>query len=125
VLSRGPSCYGIASVVNQSCYCESNHCYPAGYDLRGLPRERPEAKGGSRDAAEGDPTPRILQLNTKGLPTNKMSLIAQLEYTNKAFIIVLKETPCATADKLVIPKFSLAGLVLSRNTFHVCSRAAA
>ena len=54
-----------------------------------------------------------------------MSLIAQLEYKNKALIIVLKETPCTTADKLVIPKFSLAGSVLSRNTFHVCSRAAA
>ena len=34
---------------------------------------------------------------------------------NKAFIIVLQETHCTTADKLVIPNFSLAGSVLSRN----------
>jgi len=30
-------------------------------------------------------------------------------------MIILQETHCATADRLVIPKFSLAGSVLSRN----------
>jgi len=34
---------------------------------------------------------------------------------NMAFIIVLQETHCTTADKLVIPNFSLAGSILSRN----------
>jgi len=33
---------------------------------------------------------------------------------NKSFIIVLQETYCTTADKLVIPNFSLAGSILSR-----------
>jgi len=32
-----------------------------------------------------------------------------------AFIIVLQETHCTTADKLVIPKFSPGGSILSRN----------
>ena len=69
---------------------------------------------GSINAAE-NPLPNILQLNTEGLTAEKISVIEQLAYKNKAFIIVLQETHCTTADKLVIPNFSLAGSVLSRN----------
>ena len=69
---------------------------------------------GSRNAAEDDPGPNILQLNTEVLAANKISVIEQLAYKNKAFIIVLQETHCTTANKLVIPNFSLAGSVLSR-----------
>jgi len=69
---------------------------------------------GSRNAAEYL-QPNILQLNTEGLTDNKISVIEQLAYKNKAFIIVLQETHCTTADKLVIPNFSLAGSILSRN----------
>jgi len=64
---------------------------------------------------EDDPRPNILQLNTEGLTANKTSIIEQLAYKNKAFIIVLQETHCTTADKLVIPNFQLAGSVLSGN----------
>jgi len=39
----------------------------------------------------------------------------QLACKNKAFIIVLQETHCTIADKLVIPNFSLSGSILSRN----------
>jgi len=56
----------------------------------------------------------MLQLNTKGLSTNKISVNEQLGYKNKAFIIVPHESHCTTADKLVIPNFSLAGSVMSR-----------
>jgi len=72
---------------------------------------------GSRNVAEGDPRPNIIQLNTEGLTDsdNKISVIEQLAYKNKAFIIILQEIHCITADKLVIPNFSLAGSVLSRN----------
>jgi len=69
---------------------------------------------GSTNTAEG-PRPNIVQLNTEGLTADKISVIEQLAYKNKAFIIVLQETHCTTADKLVIPNFSLAGSVLSRN----------
>ena len=69
---------------------------------------------GSRNAAE-DPWSNVLQLNTGGLIANKISVIERLIYKNKAFIIVLQETHCTTADKLVIPNFSLVGSVLSRN----------
>jgi len=57
----------------------------------------------------------MLQLNTEVPTANKISVTEQLAYKNKAFIIVLRETHCTTADKLVIPSFALAGLVLSRN----------
>jgi len=50
-----------------------------------------------------------------GFTDNKISVIEQLDYTSKASIIVLQETHCITADKLVIPNFSLAGSILSRN----------
>jgi len=70
---------------------------------------------GSRNAAENDPQRNILQLNTEGLTENKISVNEQLAYKNNAFIIVLQETHCTTADKLVIPNFSLAGSILSRN----------
>ena len=69
----------------------------------------------SISAAEDDPRHNILQLHTEGLTAKKNSVIEQLAYKNKAFIIVLQETHCTTADKLVIPNFSLAGSVLSRN----------
>jgi len=68
----------------------------------------------SQGAAAHEPRPNILQLNTEGLTSNKISVIEQLAYKNKAFIIVLQENHCTTADKLVIPNFSLAGSVLSR-----------
>jgi len=53
-------------------------------------------------------------MNTEGLTPNKIAVIEHLAYKNKAFIIVLKEIHCTTADKLVIPNFSLDGSILSR-----------
>ena len=75
--------------------------------------ETPFSGRGSRNAE--DTRPNILQLKTEGLTAGKISVTEQLAYKNKAFIIVLQETHCLTADKLVIPTFSLAGSVLSRN----------
>ena len=69
---------------------------------------------GRRNAAE-DPRLNILQLNNEELTANTISVIEQLAYENKPFIIVLPETHRTTADKLVISNFSLAGSVLSRN----------
>jgi len=81
----------------------------------GMGHDTPFSGRGNRNAAEDDPRPNILQLNTEGLIASKISVIEQLVYRNKAFIIVLQQTHCTTADKLVIPNFSLAGSVLSRN----------
>jgi len=64
----------------------------------------------------------MLQLNTEGLTANKISVIEQLAYKNKAFNIVLQETHCTTVDRLVIPNFSLAGPVQVSRPYHVCPR---
>jgi len=86
----------------------------AGSVMHGLGHITPFSGRGSRNAAE-DPRPNTLQLNTKGLTENKISVIEQIAYKNKAFIIVLQEMHCTTADKLVTPNFSLAGSILNRN----------
>ena len=86
----------------------------AGCVQRGLGHYTPFSGRSSTNAAEDDPRPNILQLNTEGLTANKISVIEQPTYKNKASIIVLQETHCTTADKQVIPNFSLAGSVLSR-----------
>ena len=80
----------------------------------GVGHQTPFSGRGSRNAAE-DLRPNILQLNTEGLTADKISVIEQLAYKNKAFTIVLQETHCTNADKPVIPNFSLAGSILSRN----------
>jgi len=61
----------------------------AGCVQRGLGRVTPGARRGSRDAAEDDPRPNILQLTTEGITANKTSVIEQLAYKNKAFIVVV------------------------------------
>jgi len=85
----------------------------AGCVRHGVGRKPPFSRRGSRNTAE-DPRPNKLQLNTERLTANKISVIEQLAYKNKTFIIVLQETDCTTADKLAIPKFSPVGSVLSR-----------
>jgi len=42
------------------------------------------------------------QLNTEGLTANKISLIEQLAYMEKPFLIFLQEARYTTLDKLVI-----------------------
>jgi len=80
----------------------------------GVGHQTPFSGRSSRNATD-DLRPNILQLNTEGLTADKISVIGQLACKNKAFTIVLQETHCTTADKLVIPNFSLAGSILSRN----------
>jgi len=50
----------------------------------------------------------------EGLTVNKISVIEHLAYKNKAYVIVLQQTHCTIAHKLVIPNFLLAGSVLSK-----------
>jgi len=69
----------------------------AGRVRHGVGHKAPFSRRGSRNASE-DPRPNILQLNIEGLTADKISVIEQLAYKNKAFIIVLQETHCTTAD---------------------------
>jgi len=96
-------------MVTKSVAMRATTATHAGCVQRGMGQTTPFSGRGSRNAAKDDPRPNILQLNTEGLTANKISVIEQLANKNKAFIIVLQETHCITADKLVIPNFSLLG----------------
>jgi len=56
----------------------------AGRVRHGVDHKAPLSGRGSRNAAE-DRRPNILQLNTEGLIADKISVIEQLAYKNKAF----------------------------------------
>ncbi|KAJ8387233.1 hypothetical protein AAFF_G00159520 [Aldrovandia affinis] len=83
--------------------------------MSNLQKALPRDDGTSRKTRHNSTDlPLILQLNTEGLTTSKISVIEQLAYTFKALIILLQETHCVSADKLVLPNFALAGSILSR-----------
>ena len=71
------------------------------------PRPR---KQKSKPKKSGPTWPKVLQLNIEGLTANKMSILGQLATRYKAFVILLQETHCTSADRLV----SLADVVPSR-----------
>ena len=58
--------------------------------------------------------PTTLQLNIEGLTASKICVVSQLAFRHKALVILLQETHCTNADRLVIPNFTLAGWVSSR-----------
>jgi len=76
----------------------------------GLGHQTPFSGRGRRNDAER-PTTQL----TPAEHRDKISVIEQLAYKKKTFIIVLQKTHCTTANKLVIPNFSLAESILSRN----------
>jgi len=101
-------------MLTKSVNLRANAATRTGCVRHGVGHQTPFSGRDSRNAAEGL-RPNILQLNTEGLTADKISVIGQLVYKNKSFIIVLQETHCTTANKLVIANFSLAGSILSRN----------
>ena len=117
-----PSCTTLLDMSTKPVNMRATTATRNGCVRHGVGHKTPFSGGGSRNAAE-DPRPNIVQLNTEGLTAGKISLIEQLAYKNKAFIIVLQVTHCTTADKLVIPNFSPAGSVLMINVYtHPRSR---
>ena len=58
--------------------------------------------------------PTILQLNIKGLTASKMNVLHHLAMQSEAIVILLQETHCTDAEKLVLPNYQLAGSSLSR-----------
>ena len=58
--------------------------------------------------------PTILQLNIEGLTASKMTVLEHLAKQLEALVILLQETHCTSAEKLVIPNYELAGSSLSR-----------
>ena len=58
--------------------------------------------------------PSILQLNIEGLAASKMNVLHHLATQLEAFVILLQETHCTSAEKLVLSNYQLAGFSLSR-----------
>ena len=58
--------------------------------------------------------PTILQLNIEGLTASKMNVLHHLAMQSEALVILLQETHCTDAEKLVFPNYQLAGSSLSR-----------
>ena len=56
----------------------------------------------------------ILQLNIKGLTASKMNVFHHLAMQSEALVILLQETHCTNAEKLILPNYQLAGFSLSR-----------
>ena len=56
----------------------------------------------------------ILQLHIEGLTATKMNVLHHLPVQSEAFVILLQETHCTDAEKLVLPNYQLAGSSLSR-----------
>ena len=58
--------------------------------------------------------PTILQLNIEGITETKMNVHYYLAIQSEALVILLQETHCTDAEKLVLPNYQLAGSSLSR-----------
>ena len=56
----------------------------------------------------------ILQLNIDGITSSKLNIIEQLVSKYAFSLILLQETHCTNATKLVLPKYELAGFISSR-----------
>ena len=57
--------------------------------------------------------PAILQLNIEDLTASKISVLLHLASQREALIILLQETHCTSAQRLVVPDYPLAGFFLS------------
>jgi len=97
VPARGLPCTTLLEMSTKPVTTRAITATRVGCVQRWLGRETPGAKRcSSSAAAEDDPRPSILQLNTERLTANKISVIEQLTYKNKAFIIVVQEVHCTT-----------------------------
>ena len=88
VPSRGPPVRHCLKMLTKPVNMKATTATRTGCVRHGVGHKTPFSGRGSRNAAE-DPRPNILQLNTEGLTADKISVIEQLAYKNKAFIIVL------------------------------------
>ena len=77
-------------------------------------REPPFLGCGGVHAADKYHRATILQLNVEGLTTSKINVIEQLAHKNRVLVVLLRETHCISADKLVFLHYALAGSTKSR-----------
>jgi len=94
VLSLGPPTGYLLQLSTKPVTVRATTATRAGCVWREMGHDMPFSGRGRRNGADDDSRPNILQLNTERLTANKISVIEQLiAYKNKAFIVVLQETP--------------------------------
>jgi len=93
-------------MLSKSVASRATTAYHAGCVQRGLGKNMPFSRW---------PKTQHTPAEHRGAQWKQDHRYWEASYKNKAFVIVLQETLCTTADKLVIPNFSLAGSTLSRN----------
>ena len=89
---------------------------------KGLPNEKLLFQNGTmsekkfflRHIANKFRRPNILQLNIKGLTASQTNVLCYLALQLKALVILLQETHCFNAEKLVLSSVQLAGFFWSR-----------
>ena len=62
--------------------------------------------------------PTIFQLNIEGLTTSKMNVLHYFALQSEALVILLQETHCTDAEKLLLSSYQLAESSLSRKHGH-------
>ena len=85
-------------------------CFQGGKKIDPRPRKQLRK---SKDVLCGPFVPNSLQLNIEGITANKMCMLSQLTTRYSVHVILLQETHCTSADRLVIPNFTLTSAVLS------------
>ena len=103
------------SRVNRDRICQHDGSLTA--NVQGGYRQTPFLGRGdalSRHIVNKFRRPTILQLNIEGLTASKMVVLHHLATQFEALVILLQETHCTSAERLVLPNYQLAGVSLSR-----------
>ena len=95
-------------MINLECFWGGKRIDPR---LRKQKRKKP---GGLTDGRCGPSVSIVLHLSVEGLSARKICVVSQLATKYKALVIFLEEAHGAKANRLVIPLFSLSGLVSSK-----------
>jgi len=83
MLSRGLPVAAFLEMLTKSVTMRTTTATRVGCVQGGMGQTTPFSGHGSRNATEDDPRPNIIQLNTKGLTDNKISVIEQLAYKKR------------------------------------------
>ena len=103
----------------QICRFERNHCYPCWMCSAWAGSEQALLRARQQKCCQRRPTTHHIPAEHRGAHRKQDQRHRAAGLKNKVFIIFLQETYYTTADKLVIPNFSLAGSALPRPC-HVC-----
>ena len=136
MLDPHSTCFHVAQVVSTPrnwkvflMFCGNRMCLPGRVsthsDVQGPANQQTSFSGwGDEYVAHKPPFsehiikkfrgPSILQLDIEGLTASNMNVFHDLATQLEAFVILLQETHCISAEKLVLSNYQLAGFSLSR-----------